>query len=298
MRGPPPVVLALLLLPLPLPLVSAADDGELEKYQLTDGRSFLGIYSASDGVMTIATPNGTMSFALTASDIASHRRADATERAVLAAAPQASDPPAAGAAPSASRTGGDPAKAAARLAKFTAITGLKDYPTLTASARMSALAKLPDRMQGSWRLVDLVGDAPDQERARLVHLEIDGTTANFSTDIDLYHGSAAARTLPSAAPPAAAAKAAAPAAGATGAAGAGAPGARSPAARPLPNRIIVTAFSCGGGEAASYLVTNDPSSAVGALITCGANNTLVVTSLSRTPFVLNTQDCTVYKVVP
>jgi hypothetical protein len=272
MRGPGMLVLALVTLPLVRPAAGGAADAELEKYTLTDGRSFIGTYSASDGVMTIATANGTMSFALPAGDIASHRPAAAAELAALTAAADASAAPAAG---------GEAAKAEARLAKFTAITGLKDYPTLTAASRTIPITKLPERMLGSWRAVDLVGEAPEQERARLVHLEIDGTTANFSTDIDLYHR-AAARALPPAAP----------AAGAPGAALA-----RPPAARPLPARIILKAFSCGGGAAASFVVTNDASGAVGALITLGANDTLVVTTMTRTPFAVNTQDCTVYRVV-
>jgi len=283
MRGPGMLVLALAVLPLGLPVAGSAVEAGLEKYLLTDGRSFVGTYSAADGVMTIPTPNGTLSFALTAGDIASHRPAEAAELAALTAAPAASDQPAADAAPGAPLSDGDAAKA--RLARFTALTGLKDYPTITASARMSPLAKLPERMLGSWRAVDLVGEAPDQERARLVHLAIDGTTANFSADLDLYHRPAAARAQPMAAPGA-------------GAPAAGAANARAPASRPLPSRIILTAFSCGGGAAASYLVTNDASGAVGALITCGANHTLVVTTMTRTPFAVNSQDCTVYKVVP
>ena len=44
-------------------------------------------------------------------------------------------------------------------------------------------------------------------------------------------------------------------------------------------------------------MTNDASGAAGALITCGANDTLVVTTMTRSPFAVNVQDCTVYKVV-
>ncbi len=277
MRGPGMCALAAVLLPLALPAAGSAGDAELEKYVLTDGRSFIGTFSAAEGVMTIPTVNGTLSFALTATAIASHRPAEAAELAALAAAPDAST--AAGAPPAA----GD-AKAEARLAKFSAITGLKDYPTITAAQRTVPLTKLPDRLLGSWRAVDLVGEAPEQERARLIRLEIDGSTANFSTDIDLYHRSAAGAAPPAGAP-------------ATGATAAGAPGARAPATRLAPSRCIVRAFSCGGGAAASYLVTNDPSGAAGALITCGANGTLVVTAMTRSPFALNAQDCTVYRIV-
>jgi hypothetical protein len=277
MRGPGTLVLAAVFLPLALSAASTASEVELEKFFLTDGREFIGTYSAAEGVMTISTVNGTMSFALTAGDIASHRHADAAELAALTAAPEASVQPAADAATS------DAAKAEARLTKFTAITGLKDYPTLTAAQRTTVLTKLPERLLGSWRVVDLVGEAPDQERARLVHLEVDGI-ANFSADIDLYHRAAPGRALPSAAP-------------AAGAPGAGAAGARAAAPRPLASRYILKAFSCGGGAAPSYLVTNDASGAVGALITCGANDTVVVSTMTRTPFTVNSQDCTVYRVV-
>ncbi len=274
-RGAAAMLFAASVLTFALPARADADDaaGAPEKFVLSDGRSFLGTYSADDSTLTIATANGTLSFALNAGDIASHHPASADELAAQAAAFAA----AATVAAAASTPSAD-AKAA-RLAKFTALTGLKDYPTLTATQRTAPVAKLPERMLGAWRAVDLIGTDPDQERARLIKLEVDGTSANFSADLDLYHRAAAPRALPIPLP------------------GTAAPGAGAAAARPLPSRIILKAFSCGGGVNPSYLVSNDATGAIGALITCAANDTLVVTTVTRNPFSLQSQDCTVYKVV-